>query len=579
MEYTEVYEAWLHSPKIDSDTKDEIKSILKDEKELEHRFGSYLKFGTAGLRAKMGAGTNRMNLYTVAHVTEGVARMIKSLGEAAMARGVVIAHDNRNNSSLFARRAAEVLAHSGIRVYLFDDVRPTPELSFAVRYLNCTAGINVTASHNPKEYNGYKLYGPDGAQPTEETVARVRSFVNDIDLLEDVPITDPNNGLIRSIGSEIDLAFLDAVREEAVNPDVVKRAAESLSVVYTPLFGAGAKFVPEIMRRIGLNKIYPVEEQMIHDGDFPGLSKPNPEYPASFELGIKLAKEVNSDLIIATDPDADRVGVMVKDKDGKFKTITGNQMGNLLLNYILTALKDRNKLPSDAYAVKTIVTTEMAEAICESFGVKLYNVLTGFKFISEVIREHEESGSGTFILGFEESYGYLKGLHARDKDSIVTSMLICEMAAYYHLRGMTLLDALDELFEKYGYYSEDTSEIYEDSVDGREKIAAMMETLRNNAPEKIGGSPVVNVRDYLSGTVKDLKTGNVTPTFLPLSDVMYFKTAAGNSVVARPSGTEPKIKFYVLAHGETPESSSNAVTACKITLEDIFSLQRGSLKK
>ncbi len=579
MDYTEVYEAWLHSPKIDAVTKDEIKSILGDEKKLEHRFGSYLKFGTAGLRAKMGAGTNRMNVYTVAHVTEGVARLIKSLGEAAMARGVVIAHDNRNNSSLFARRAAEVLAHSGIRVYLFDDVRPTPELSFAVRYLNCTAGINVTASHNPKEYNGYKLYGPDGAQPTEETVARVRAFVNEIDLLEDVPITDPNNGLIRRIGSEIDLAFLDAVLGEAVNPDVVKRAAESLSVVYTPLFGAGAKFVPEIMRRIGLNRIYTVEEQMIHNGDFPGLSKPNPEYPASFELGIKLAEKVNSDLIIATDPDADRVGVMVKAKDGVFKTISGNQMGCLLLYYILTAMKDRGKLPSDAYAVKTIVTTEMAEAICESFGVKLYNVLTGFKFISEIIREHEESGPGTFVLGFEESYGYLKGLHARDKDSIVTSMLICEMAAYYHLRGMTLLDALDELFEKYGYYSEDTSEIYEDSVDGREKIAAMMETLRNNLPEKIGGSPVVNVRDYLAGTVRDIKTGNVTPTFLPSSNVMYFKTGAGNTVVVRPSGTEPKIKFYVLARGESRDSSAEAVTACKATLEDIFSLPRGSLKK
>ena len=579
MDYTEVYEAWLHSPKIDADTKNEIRSLLDDEKELKHRFGSYLKFGTAGLRAKMGAGTNRMNVYTVAHVTEGVARFIKTLGDASMARGVAIAHDNRNNSSLFARRAAEVLAHSGIRVYLFDDVRPTPELSFAVRYLNCVAGINITASHNPKEYNGYKLYGPDGAQPTEETVSTVRSFVDKIDILEDVPITDPKNGLIRSIGSEVDLAFLDAVLGESVNPDVVKRASESLSVVYTPLFGAGAKFVPEIMRRIGLNKIYTVDEQMVHDGDFPGLLKPNPEYPESFKLGIELAKRVDSDLIIATDPDADRVGVMVKGKDGEFRTITGNQMGSLLLFYILTALKEQNKLSPDAYAVKTIVTTDMAEVICESFGVKLYNVLTGFKFISEVIREHEENGTGSFILGFEESYGYLKGLHARDKDSVVTSMLICEMAAYYHLRGMTLLDALDELFENYGYFSEDTSEIYEDGVDGLEKIAAMMDTLRNNYPEKIGGSPVVSVRDYLSGTIKDLKTGNITPTGLPTSNVMYFRTAAGNTVVARPSGTEPKIKFYVLARGADRKSALDAVASCKGTIEDKFSLRRGSLKK
>ena len=579
MKYTEVYEAWLHSPKIDSKTKEEIRSFLDDDLKLRQCFGSYMKFGTAGLRAKMGAGTNMMNVYTVAHVTEGVARLIRSLGESAMAHGVVIAYDNRNNSSLFARRAAEVLAHAGIRVYLFDDVRPTPELSFAVRYLNCTAGINITASHNPKEYNGYKLYGSDGSQPTEETVSRVRSLVDEIDILEDVPITDPKNGLVLSIGSEIDLAFLDAVLGEVVNPDVVKRASESLSVVYTPLFGAGAKFVPEIMRRIGLDKIYTVDEQMEHDGDFPGLLKPNPEYPESFELGIRLAEKVNSDLIIATDPDADRVGVMVKGSDGAFHTISGNQMGSLLLHYILTALKDQNKLPSDAYAVKTIVSTDMAEEICESFGVKLFNVLTGFKFISEVIRAHEISGSGTFILGFEESYGYLKGLHARDKDSVVTSMLICEMAAYYHLRGMTLLDARKELYEKYGYFSEDTSEIYKDTVDGHEIIAAMMDTLRNNPPEMIGGSPVVSIRDYLSGSIRDLKTGNESPTGLPASNVMYFRTAAGNTIVARPSGTEPKIKFYVLARGENREASVKAVNDCKETLERFFSLERGSLKK
>ncbi|MBR7033388.1 MAG: phospho-sugar mutase [Clostridia bacterium] len=579
MEYSEVYEAWLHSPKIDAETKDEIKSLLNDEKELKHRFGSYLKFGTAGLRAKMGAGTNRMNIYTVAHVTEGVAQFIRSLGDASMARGVVIAYDNRNNSALFARRAAEVLAHSGIRAYLFDGVRPTPELSFAVRYLNCQAGINITASHNPKEYNGYKLYGSDGSQPTEESIASIRTFVDDIDILEDVPITDPQNGLIRSIGNEIDLAFLDAVYGEAINPDVVKQASDTLSVVYTPLFGAGAKFVPEIMRRIGLNKIFTVDEQMIHDGNFPGLLKPNPEYPASFELGIKLAEKVNSDLIIATDPDADRVGVMAKGRDGVFKTISGNQMGSLLLNYILTALQEKGDLPSDAYAVKTIVTTEMAQVICEHFGIKLHNVLTGFKFISEVIRKHEESGTGTFILGFEESYGYLKGLHARDKDSVVTSMLICEMAAYYHLRGMTLLDALDELFEIYGYFNEDTSEIYEDTPDGHEKIAAMMDTLRNHVPDKIGDSSVVSISDYLSGTVRDIKSGSVTPTNLPLSNVVCFRTAAGNNVIARPSGTEPKIKFYVLARGDKRETSLNAVAACKRTLEDILSLEHGSLKK
>lgn len=579
MDYKERYNAWLDSPKVDTETKEEIRNLLSDEEQLKYRFGSFLKFGTAGLRSKMGAGTNMMNVYTVAHVTRAVAKLIESLGPNEMARGVVIAHDNRNNSSLFARRSAEVLASSGIRVYLFDDVRPTPELSFAVRYLKCIAGINVTASHNPKEYNGYKLYWEDGSQPTEEIVSQVRELTDATDILNDVPLGDPANGKIISIGKEIDLAFIDAVLGERVYPGLTEKASDSLRIVYTPLFGAGSSFVPEVMKRIGLSNIFPVKEQMVHDGNFPGLTKPNPEYEASFKLGIELAGQVNSDLIIATDPDADRVGVMAKDKNGKFQVITGNQMGALLLDYILTALKEQGTLPDDAYVVKTIVTTDLAEVICKSFGIKLYNVLTGFKFISEVIRKREELGTGTFILGFEESYGYLKGLHARDKDSVVTSMLICEMAAYYNLRGMTLIDALESLFEKYGYYTEDTSEIYFDGIDGKDKIDAMMNKLRDEPVLELGGSRIKNISDYLTGKVTDLISGNETETDLPKSNVVYYKTENENTVVIRPSGTEPKIKFYVLAHGNTKDESENEVKKCKTSLEDYFGLPHESLRK
>ena len=579
MDHTECYSSWLDSPKVDNATKSEIRSMIGNDEELKFRFGSYIRFGTAGLRSKMGAGTNLINVYTVAHVTEGVAKLILSLGEETVRRGVIISYDNRNNSSLYARRSAEVLASSGIPVYLFDDVRPTPELSFGIRYLGCIAGINITASHNPKEYNGYKLYWEDGSQPTKDLVKAVRGHIETTDIFDDVPIGDPKNGLIKKIGKEVDLAFLESVMKEAVSPETVEKAADSFSVVYTPLFGAGAKFVPEILRRIGLRKIYPVEEQMIHDGDFPGLIKPNPEYPDAFRLGIELALNKGSDLIIATDPDADRVGVMAKDRSGDFRVITGNQMGCLLLDYILTELNDSSSLPADAYAVKTIVTTELAEKICNKYNVKIYNVLTGFKFIAEIIRDRELEGNRSFILGFEESYGYLKGLHARDKDSVVTSMLICEMAAHYHLKGMTLIDALNDLFSRYGSYSEDTSEIYMEGHNGKDKIDSMMDSLRNATPEKFCNDKVVAYRDYLTGKCKNLITGDETETGLPESNVLYYKTENGNTVVIRPSGTEPKIKFYVMCSADSIDSADNAVKGYKATIEQLLGLEAGSLKK
>jgi len=580
MNYIESYKAWLNSPVIDEAYKEELRSIANDENEIEFRFSSYMEFGTGGLRAKMGAGTSMMNTYTVAQATEGVARLIDSLGEEAKARGVIIGRDSRNNSDVFARRSAEVLSAHGIKVYLYDDIRPTPELSFGVRHLGCIAGINITASHNPSAYNGYKLYWEDGSQPTKENADKVSALIASADILTDVPTpSDAKDEYINIVGPELDIAFLENVAGEAVYPDVVAKAADDLKVVYTPLFGAGAKHAPAIMRRIGLKHIYTVDEQMEANGDFPGLDKPNPEYPASFKLGIELAEKVGSDLIIATDPDADRVGIMARNKSGQFECITGNQMGSLLLDYIFTALKEQDKLPADAYAVKTIVTSEMASAICRHFGVELHNVLTGFKFIAEVIRTHEEKGTGTFLLGYEESYGYMKGLYARDKDSIVACMLICEMAAYYSLKGMTLIDAMDSLYEKYGFYTEESAEIYKEGLEGKAAIAGMMNSLRASIPSELGGEKVVNFRDYQAETSLDVLTGKIEPTGLPKSNVLYFMTEGGNVVVARPSGTEPKIKFYILAKGDTKDTSKANAAACKASLEVCLGLEPGELRK
>ncbi len=574
------YQAWLDAPNVDEATKVELRAIAGNEEEIAFRFSSYMEFGTGGLRSKMGAGTGMMNDYTVAQATEGLARMIDSLGEEARARGVVIGYDSRHHSDDFAKRSAQVLTAHGIRVYLFDALRPTPCLSFGVRYFGAIAGINITASHNPSQYNGYKLYWEDGAQPTAQMADKVSELILSADILNDVPGPEKaNEGLITMVGADFDEAYLTALLKEQVYPGLVSKAAEQLKIVYTPLFGAGAKLVPEIMKRIGAKYVYPVEAQMTPNGDFPGLAKPNPEYPASFALGIQLAEEKGSDLIIATDPDADRVGVMARDKSGAFQCINGNQMGSLLLDYIFNALEEQGTMPADGYAVKTIVTSEMATAICKAHNVALYNVLTGFKFIAEVIREHEEAGSGTYLLGYEESYGYLKGGHARDKDSVVASMLICEMAAYYALRGMTLIDALNALYEKYGYFSENAAEIYMEGLDGKAAIAAMMDGLRKDTPKEIGGSQVVNFRDYQAETSLDLRTGVTTPTGLPKSNVLYYAMDNGCVVVARPSGTEPKIKFYILACGKDSMEAAANTAACTASLEALLGLEKGSLKK
>ena len=546
MNYQVVYEKWLASDALSEAEKEELRSIETNEDEKKIRFCGSLSFGTAGLRGVMKVGLNAMNRHTVAHATQGLAALI--LQEGRSADGVAIAYDSRNNSELFAKTSACVLAANGITAYLFDALRPTPELSFALRELKCVAGINVTASHNPKQYNGYKVYWEDGAQLPPEHAATVSSEINKLDVFSDIRTMDYDTALAEGkivlIGSEIDEKYLQAVQAQTVNPSAVKDVADTLKIVYSPLHGTGHILVPEIMRRIGLKHLYTVDEQMVIDGNFPTVAKPNPEYPEVFELGIALANRVGSDLIVATDPDADRVGVMTRTKDGSFQTITGNQMGALLLDYIITAYKETNTMPDEPYAVKSIVSSEMATRICRANGVQMFNVLTGFKFIGEVIKNHEIAGHGSFLFGFEESYGYLKGTHARDKDAVVASMLICEMTAYYRAKGMTLSDALDALFERYGYCFEANRELYMEGVDGNERMAALMNGLRENPPATFGDFKVTLVGDYLTQTITE--NGVARPTGLPSSNVLYYELENGDVVVVRPSGTEPKVKFYYL---------------------------------
>lgn len=564
MDYRKEYDRWLNSDKIDCETKKELE-VISDDEQIKFRFSSHMEFGTAGLRSTMAAGTSVMNVYTVAYATQGLAELILSEGGNAKDKGVAIAWDSRNNSALFARCAASVLAANGIKTYIFDDIRPTPVLSYAIRKLGCISGINVTASHNPREYNGYKVYWEDGAQLPPDHAETVQNAINAIDIFDGVKTVDYEkalaDGLIQIIGDDIDKPYMECVLEQRVNPGAIPEVGDALRIVYTPLHGAGRVLVPEILKAAGLKNLYTVESQMTADGNFPTVKSPNPENADALKLGIELAQEVDSDLVIATDPDADRVGVAAKTKKGDFRTITGNQMGALLLDYIFTAYEQSGTMPPEPYVVKTIVTSEMATKICEDHGIKIYNVLTGFKFIGEVIKNHEESGHGSYILGFEESYGYLKGTYARDKDAVVTSMLICEMAAYYQKLGMTLCDALDGLYEKYGYYREAVANIVMDGLDGLAKMNALMETLRKNPPTEFGGKKVTEVKDYLLDEVKNLTTGETSTTGLPISNVLYYVVESGDVIVFRPSGTEPKIKIYILAQGESMKEAEDKALA------------------
>jgi len=559
------YKKWLDSSVVSDEVKEEIRAL--DENGIKERFSCYMSFGTAGLRSKMGAGSAFMNEYTVAHATAGLAKLI--CDENAQSRGVVIACDSRLNSDSFSRRAAEVLSAYGIKVYIFPTLRPTPVLSYAIMKLGCIAGINVTASHNPSVYNGYKAYWEDGAQLPPDHAKVVSDSMATIDIF-DVPTSDKADySLISEVSDEVDAPYIECVLGERVNPDAIPSVADELAVVYTPLHGAGAVMVPEVLRRAGVKKLYTVDEQMAPDGNFPTVYYPNPEFPEAFELGIKLAEKVNSELVVATDPDCDRVGVMAKSKDGSFKAITGNQMGALLCDYIIRAYKEQNKLPKDAYAVKSVVSANLAQKIAETNGVRFYNVLTGFKFIGEVIKKSLAEGVGTFLLGFEESYGYLKGTYARDKDAVVASMLICEMAAFYKAKGMTLIDALEALFETYGYYGEKVKNIQITGLDANGQMDKIMSELRQNAPKMLGGFKVAEARDYKSGKVT-FADGTVGETGLPETNMLYFVTESGDTFIIRPSGTEPKIKVYILACADNAAELKKHIDALDEDAEKMF---------
>ncbi len=557
------YQRWLSHPAMTEADRDEMRSIADNEDLIQLRFGCEMGFGTAGLRSTMYIGPGCMNCYTVAQTTQAIASLI--LKEGGADRGVAIACDSRNHSTEFANVSAEVLAANGIRVYLFDGVRPTPELSFAVRELNCIAGINITASHNPKEYNGYKAYWEDGAQISPDQAKVVSQARESIDVLtgsKRIPLEEGiANGMITLLHEDFDEKYLDAVMATAIHPEGVQAIADTLRIVYTPLHGAGYRLVPEVLKRIGMKHVYTVDEQMVLDGNFPTVEKPNPEYPAVFTLGIAIADRVGSDLIIATDPDSDRVGVMTRTKDGSFVTITGNQMGALLLDYVIHARRENGTLTPDDYAVKSVVSTDMAYGIAKKNGVKLYDVLTGFKFIGEVIKNYETGHKpGNFLLGFEESYGYLLGSYARDKDAVGATLMICEMTAYYASRNMTLSDALNELYQKYGYYQEGMLDIYMEGLDGIAKRLRVMNTLRSDAPVAIGGVKVAEHGDYLEGVITDAN-GDKQKTGLPPSDMLTYTLENGDKVIVRPSGTEPKIKIYFLLHDESFEALEQKMAA------------------
>ncbi len=566
--YLSNYERWLASPCLTDAERAELTAIRADDNEIRFRFSNYLSFGTAGLRGTMKVGMHAMNVHTVAYATQALAQVI--LTEGRRADGVAIGYDSRHNSDLFAKTAASVLAAADIPVYIFDELRPTPELSFALRHLHCVAGINITASHNPKQYNGYKAYWEDGAQLPPEQANMVSAIMEKLDIFDDVHRMDFDEavaaGKITWLGREMDEAYLACVQAQAVNPDAIRAVANDLKIVYSPLHGAGYRLVPEILRRAGLQHLYPVPDQMVIDGDFPTVAKPNPEYAEVFTPGMTIANKIGSDLVIATDPDADRVGVVTRTPDGSFVTITGNQMGALLLDYILTAYEATGTMPEAPFAVKTIVTTELAAKICAAHGVTMHNVLTGFKFIGEVIKDYEAKGYGTFVLGFEESYGYLKGTYARDKDAVVATMLICEMTAYYKSRGMTLSDALDDLYARYGYCYEGNVEIYMEGLDGPARMAAKMNALRP-APATIAGHKVVRAGDYLAQTITDRITGETQPTHLPRSNVLSFALDTGDVLLARPSGTEPKIKFYFMLVGKDRAETVAKMAAYRAALD------------
>ena len=553
MSYQEVYKQWCTDPYFSEETRAELKSIEGNEKEIEDRFYKNLEFGTAGLRGVIGNGTNRMNIYTVRRASQGLANFI--IKENGQSKGVAIAYDSRHMSPEFCDEAALCLNANGIKAYVFPSLRPTPELSFAVRHLGCIAGIVITASHNPSEYNGYKVYWEDGAQITAPKDSLIINEVNSITDFGTLKTMDKDEaikaGLYNVVADEVDDAYIAELKKQVINPDVVKEMGDKLVAVYTPLHGTGNIPARRVLKEIGLNKVYVVPEQELPDGDFPTVGYPNPEDPKAFELALKLADEVNADVVLATDPDADRLGVYAKDSaTGKYMSFTGNMSGMLIAEYILSEKKAKGILPKNGALIKTIVTTNLADVVAKEYNVKLIEVLTGFKYIGEQIKLFEQNHSYEYVFGFEDSYGCLVGTHARDKDAIVAVMMLCEAAAYYKKQGLTLWDQMLRIYEKYGYFKETLVSITKKGKEGLAEIQGMLDKLRSNPPKEIGGYKVLETRDYNNNTVIKAD-GTVTETGLPKSNVLYFDLEDNAWCCARPSGTEPKIKFYMGVKGNS----------------------------
>ncbi|MCI9209610.1 MAG: phospho-sugar mutase [Eubacterium sp.] len=559
MNYKDILNDWLTNPYFDEETKAELRGIADDEKEAEDRFYKELEFGTAGLRGVIGAGTNRMNIYTVRKATQGLANYIKTVGGES--RGVAIAYDSRRMSPEFADEAALCLAANGIKAYVFESLRPTPELSYAVRKLNCIAGINITASHNPAEYNGYKVYWEDGAQitPPHDTgimdqVKAVTDYNSMLTMNKEQAVSD---GLYITIGEEIDRSYMEEIKKLVIHQDAIDAVKDELKIVYTPLHGTGNIPVRTILKELGFANVFVVKEQELPDGDFPTVGYPNPEAAAAYELALALAEKEHADLVLATDPDADRLGVYVKDaQTGEYHMLTGNMSGCLIGDYIIGQTKAvKGSLKEDGAFIRSIVTTNMADAIASYYGVDLIEVLTGFKFIGQKILEFEQTGKGTYLFGMEESYGCLPGTYARDKDAVAATMFLCEAAAFYKTQGKTLWDAMLDLYERYGYYQDHVESITLKGIEGLEKIQTILGTLRNDPPAAIGGYEVTAVRDYTADTVTDTKTKEVKPTGLPKSNVLYYELTDDAWVCVRPSGTEPKVKFYIGVKGVSMEDA------------------------
>ena len=571
MDYKAKYKEWLENPYFDQKTKEELLAISNDEHEIKERFYTELAFGTGGLRGIIGAGTNRFNMYTVGKATQGLANYI--IKQGCSTQGVAIAYDSRRMSPEFANAAALVLAANGIKAYLFDALRPTPELSFAVRKLGCVAGVNITASHNPPEYNGYKVYWADGAQVTPPHDADIMDEVQrivDYTTIKTITVEEAKaRGLYELIGAEIDDAYIAELKKLILHPEAITATGKEIKIVYSPLHGTGNLPVRRILKEVGFEHVYVVKEQELPDGEFPTVAYPNPEAEEAFELGLKLAKEVDADIVLATDPDADRLGVRVRDKDGEYHELTGNMLGCLLAEYIIAQRKALNRLPKDGYLVKTIVTTNMADAIGKQYGVNVIEVLTGFKYIGEQILRSETLGIGEYLFGFEESYGCLIGTHARDKDAVGASLALCEATAFYKTKGITLWDAMMELYDRYGYYYDGIENFTLKGIEGVAKIQEIMDTLRDNPLTMLGEHQVLKIRDYERNTITDLTSGEVIPTGLPRSNVLYYEFEKDMWMCVRPSGTEPKMKFYF---GVNENSITKSIAISTLTREEIIRL-------